>query len=144
MPEFALLILDFDGVCTRPMREQVEHPTDRPDRTEALDVVSAARRSGVTTIVLSNEIDTAWADRFPVLSAVDHVVNCADNRIYKPDRRAFQRCVLLAGTTAERTIVVDDGEDNVTVARSLGMTAVHFDVAEPATSWAAVGRLLAP
>lgn len=144
MSDFDLLILDFDGVCTRPMREQVAHANDRPARAEALEVVTAAQQRGLTTVVLSNEIDAAWADHFPVLAAVDHVVSCADNRIYKPDRRAFQRCLLLTGAAAERTIVVDDEEDNVTVAQSLGMSVVRFDAGEPARSWAAVQRLVAP
>lgn len=143
-----LLILDFDGVCTFSTAELMAGPAPSSPtgsngtmswseviRPETTDIVAAARRSGVVTVILSNEISQAWADEIPLLGDVDHVVACSDNGILKPDRRAFQRCLLLTGHRADATVVVDDHPDNVAVARSLGMRAVLFDPADPAAGW---------
>ncbi len=138
MPSVALLILDFSGVCTRSAAEIVERPDAPVDRPEAIALVRDARASGVVTAILSNEIDPSWVAEHPVLGEVDHVVACADNRIFKPDRRAFQRCLLLSGQAAEGTLVVDDEADNVTTASGLGMDTVLFDVHNPTASWRTV------
>lgn len=102
----------------------------------AVSTIELAQSVGVQVAVLSNEIGADWAKEYPVLELVDHVVNCADNGIYKPDRRAFQRCLLLSDSRAERTLVVDDHRDNTTVAESLGMQVVLFDTTSPVDSWA--------
>jgi 2-haloacid dehalogenase len=135
MPSVALLILDFSGVCTRSPAEIVERPDEPVERAGAIELVRAARAAGVTTAILSNELDPAWIDAHPVLGEVDHVVACSDNRIFKPDRRAFQRCLFLSGASANATVVVDDETDNVNAAAALGMDAVLFDTSDPATSW---------
>ncbi len=145
MASIRLLILDFDGVCTP---SAAEHGCDEvvrelATRPEADDVVADAQRRGIVVAVLSNELDPAWIDELELLQTVDHVVNCADNRVFKPDRRAFQRCTLLTGARADETLVVDDQPDNVAVAQSLGMMAVLFDPSDAATSWAAVAAAMA-
>ncbi len=126
-----LLVLDFDGVCTYSAAELIGRGAARTladaVRPEVEDLVQAIRRGGVAVAVLSNELSQDWIADVPLLAAVDHVVCCSDNGIFKPDRRAFQRCVLLAGVSPESTAVVDDSRDNVTVAGSLGMTAILFD-----------------
>jgi putative hydrolase of the HAD superfamily len=144
MSSIALLILDFSGVCTRSATEIVADPEAPIARPEALDLVRSVRAAGVTTVILSNELDPDWVDEHPVLAAVDHVVSCAGNRIFKPDRRAFQRCLLLSGKTAEATLVVDDEADNVTAAQALGMDTVLFDPQDPTSSWADVRTRVFP
>lgn len=138
MSGLRLLVLDFDGVCTAIDREldAEQHLTlAQIIRPEADQIVAEANQSGLVTAILSNEIDPAWAEQVELLSMVDHVVSCADNKIFKPDRRAFQRCALLVRCEPEEVLVVDDGRDNVTVARSLGMRALLFDVSDPELSW---------
>jgi FMN phosphatase YigB (HAD superfamily) len=135
---FDLLILDFEGVCTPTVSQRIADPDLPLEHAAAQRVVERARSAGLTVVILSNEIDPGWIATHPVLADADHIVNCADNRIFKPDRRAFQRCLLLSGATAERTLVVDDDPDNVTVAASLGMTALRFDPDDVSGSWAAV------
>ncbi len=134
-----LVILDFEGVCTPSHAELLDQGVATlaiPVRPECEELVSDLANAGIATAVLSNEISAEWVDRVPLLAQVDHVINCADNKIYKPDRRAFQRCCLVAGVAAEATLVIDDGVDNVLVARTLGMAAELFDPSEPQRSWA--------
>jgi len=127
-----LLVLDFAGVCTPTSSIESLHladPTGRiSTREEITSLVAEARPQGVLIAILSNEISTDWD--VELFDQVDHVVNCADNQIFKPDRRAFQRCTLLTGVSPERSLVVDDHPDNITVAASLGMKTVLFDPAD--------------
>lgn len=138
MGAFDLLILDFEGVCTPTVSQRIADPELPMEHSAAQPTVERARAAGLTVVILSNEIDPGWTATHPVLGEADHIVNCADNGIFKPDRRAFQRCLLLSGANAERTLVVDDDPDNVTVAASLGMTALRFDPDDVSGSWVAV------
>jgi len=143
----SLLILDFDGVCVRGLGEAVSSDSYATDdasvaRPEMSLLVATARERGTVTVILSNEINTSWSTEFPILERVDHVVNCADNGILKPDRRAFQRCLLLTGKNAESALVVDDDPDNVNVAESLGMRSILFDRMNPQASIAEISMVL--
>ncbi len=136
-----LLILDFAGVCTPSAAELIASGAPASAitiRPECESLVAQAQSAGVTVAILSNEISRDWIKDVPLLATVDHLVACSDNNIFKPDRRAFQRCLLLTGATAERTVVVDDTVDNITVAASLGMSTVLFDGSDPDAGWTAV------
>ena len=135
----AMLVLDFDGVCTLSSSElqtyaraPALHEVVRPGARQA---VATAKERNITTVVLSNELDAAWVEEVPLLAEVDHVIICSENGILKPDRRAFQRCALLGGHEPQQVLVVDDQADNITVAESLGMATLLFDISAPAASW---------
>jgi putative hydrolase of the HAD superfamily len=139
---YDLLILDYAGVCTLSHAEIVasSQPADdrQIERAEGLAVVRWAQAAGTKVVVLSNEIDRAWIPNSPLLSTVDSVLACTDNGILKPDRRAYQRALLLTGCTAERALFVDDDLDNVRGARGAGLDAIAFDTNDPRASWAVV------
>jgi putative hydrolase of the HAD superfamily len=137
---FDLLILDYGGVCTLSHAEFLDHigSDTSGDRPGSLAAIARAHAAGITVVVLSNEIDQSWITNSAVLSQVDHVLACADNGIFKPDRRAFQRAALVTGCAADRTLVVDDEIDNVRGAQAAGMTALLFDTANPEDSWESV------
>jgi putative hydrolase of the HAD superfamily len=141
------LIVDYDGVCTPSIRELVADPTlladgSVPIRPDAHTCIGAALDQGLVVVVLSNDLPTSTVDTTPILQRVDHVLSLANAPIRKPDRRAFQRALLLAGVSPDRALVVDDSASNVAGARAAGIPAIHFDVTAPAESWAAVRRLL--
>jgi len=138
-----LLVLDFAGVCTLGPSE-LEAPVSLAEtvRPRCTEVVDAAQAAGITVAILSNELSHDWAESVPLLGQVDHVIACTDNGILKPDRRAFERALYVAGTAAEATLLVDDHEDNVRVAASLGIQVVHFEVADPDRSWKEVAQHL--
>jgi len=145
-----MVILDYGGVCTFTAAELIAQaeqgesppPSTHAVRPEAEVVMAAASQAGLTTVILSNELDRAWVDQIPVLATADHIVVGSDNGIYKPDRRAFQRCLLLTNCSPDRGIVVDDQPDNVTVAASLGLHTVLFDPAWVEGSWRKVTQLI--
>ena len=145
-PAVGLLVLDFAGVCTPTSTELLDGDATAaiPIRPGIVELVASARDLGVTTAILSNEISISWKLAEDLFSMVDHVVSCADNRIFKPDRRAFQRCLYVTGHAAEETLVVDDEADNITVAASLGMHTILFDTVAPGDSIDAIGETLQP
>ncbi len=142
-PTFDLLVVDFGGVCT-PTHEEFLAGSRPPAsiRPGAVAVVSAARDLGMIVAVLSNELDPAWAADMPLLRMMDHVVSCTDNGILKPDRRAYERVLLLTGASAQRTLFVDDDPDNVVAAAAVGLQTIRFDPNAPDASWDAVADRL--
>jgi putative hydrolase of the HAD superfamily len=139
---YDLLVLDYGGVCTMSHRElvgaAVQADRFNAERPECLTLVLAVQALGVRVAVLSNEIDRAWVERSTLLSRVDHVLACSDNRILKPDRRAYQRALLVTGCAADRTLFVDDEVDNVRGAQGAGLDAMLFDTSDPVASWSAI------
>lgn len=143
MRSFDVLVLDYGGVCTLAhgeflVRTDTDDTHTDGERTGALGSVRQAHRLGMTVVVLSNEIDRSWTARSPTLSSVDHVLACTDNGILKPDRRAYQRALLVGGCTADRALFVDDDIDNIRGAEAAGLATIHFDTADPARSWAEI------
>lgn len=143
---YDLLVLDYAGVCTPSHAEFAQRSTlatsETDERPGCLPVIRLAHSLGLTVVVLSNEIDPAWIERSSALSAVDHVIACTDNGILKPDRRAFQRALLLTNCAADRSLVVDDAIDNVRGAQAAGLTAILFDTTDADASWASVTQAL--
>ncbi len=145
-----LLVVDFGGVCTLSARELIEleqagrgrRSLAETVRPLAVTTIAAAQTAGIVVAVLSNELSRSWAATVPLLAQVDHLFPCSDNGINKPDRRAFQRCLLVSGLAAHQTLVVDDDADNVGVAATLGMQVARFDTTDPDESWCEVGRRL--
>ncbi len=143
----AALILDFDGVCTKSSGELIAsqiHGRDSGDastsrqlseviRPEAVHAMATAQAIGLTTVILSNELERAWLVGLELTDVTDHTIIGSDNGIFKPDRRAFQRCLLVTGCRANQTLLVDDNLDNIAVADSLGMRTVHFDTQSAAS-----------
>ncbi len=128
-----LLVLDFHGVCFEPRTGEID-PT-------AAQLTADAEAGGIATAVLSNELDDRTIASTPLLQQVAHVVSCTTG-IQKPDRRAFQRVMLLASADAARTVVVDDAPENVRGAEAAGATAIWFDRTDRAGSWTRVRRSL--
>ena len=139
---YDLLILDYGGVCTMSHHELVEAavPSDRfnAERHECLPFVLAVQALEIQVAVLSNEIDREWVKQSSVLACVDHVIACSDNGIYKPDRRAYQRALLVSRCVPERALFVDDEIDNVRGAQGAGLAAMLFDTLDAVASWAAI------
>ena len=108
------------------------------ERAECMRVVLAAQALGMQVSVLSNEIDRAWVEQSTLLAQVDHILACSDNGIFKPDRRAYQRALLMSRCAPERTLFVDDEVDNVRGAEGAGLAALLFDTGDPVGSWTAI------
>lgn len=134
---FDVVVFDFDGVCTPSPGEFIASPTELATlRPTLAAVIAQLRDRGAQIALLSNEFDRAWMSDIGQFPTFDHVFVGSDNRIFKPDRRAFQRVLHAVGCDAGRCLVIDDDEANCRVARSIGCHAVHFDPADVTASWA--------
>lgn len=140
---FDLLLLDYGGVCTPSHHEYLAATAPIEDvRPESPQVIEAAQAAGMSVIVLSNELDPTQIEPNAVLSMVDHVICGLDNKIFKPDRRAYQRALLVSGCDASRTLFVDDDADNVAGANGVGMATMLFDPVNASKQWAEIAKRL--
>lgn len=109
-------------------------------RPEALRAIGLAHAGGVRLAILSNELDLFYgADfraRLPLLSCFETIVDATYTGVLKPDPRAYAGLVSALGLAAGACVFVDDQRRNVDGAARAGMRVVHFDVADPARSYA--------
>ncbi len=137
---FDVVVFDYDGVCTPSSGEFIaSETTPLPSlRPRLSSVITELRDRGATIVLLSNEFDRQWIAQTEGFPEFDHVLVGSDNKVFKPDRRAFQRVLHVTGCEAENCLVIDDDETNIRVARSLGCPSVLFDATNVESSWAAV------
>jgi putative hydrolase of the HAD superfamily len=123
-----------------------EPPTPGLIRPEAIAVADEARAVGFGVSVLTNDMRAfhgrEWEHGIDFLQSVDHIVDCSDTDILKPDPRAFQRAEDIIGVPRSQMLFVDDQPGNVQGAVDAGLQAMWFDIANAADAWAEVaGRL---
>ena len=94
-----------------------------------LDLIRALRQAGLRTALLSNSWgnDDYRRDLFPEL--FDVVVISAEVGMRKPEERIFRHATELLGLEPAQCVFIDDIEQNITMARSLGLAAVHHRTA---------------
>jgi len=121
------------------MRLVYDPPTPDMIRHEATSVAEQALAAGYGVSVLTNDLrafhGVAWQRQIPFLSLVDHVVDCSDTGILKPDPNAFHRAAEVIGVELDRMLFVDDQPVNVAGAEAVGLETIGFDIAEPVASW---------
>ena len=115
-------------------------------RPEARLAIVAAKNAGLNLAILSNELDlfygVAFRKSFPLIHLFDVIVDATYTKILKPDPRAYQLCLDQLKLPASACVFVDDQKKNVDGARVLNIPTVHFDVTQPAQSYAEALSLL--
>ncbi|CRK59703.1 HAD-superfamily hydrolase subfamily IA, variant 3 [Alloactinosynnema sp. L-07] len=107
---YEALVVDYAGVFTEPA---------------IVEVVRAARRSGLRTALLSN------ADRRPLVPDLfDVVVVSGEVGVAKPNKAVYDLVAERLGTTPDRCVFVDDIARYVRGAAAAGMTGVHHITVE--------------
>lgn len=109
-------------------------------RPEAEKAIRVAHEAGVSLAILSNELDLfygkSFRERLPLLSLFGTIIDATYTQILKPDRRAYAMVGEALNLPLGACVFVDDQKRNVDGAVAAGMLAVHFDVAQPAQSYA--------
>lgn len=88
-------------------------------------------RKGYRIFLLSNTNDMHWQHcarvLFPeeVLKAFSQVFLSYEMQLAKPDRRIFEEVLRQADIRADETLFIDDNQDNVATAATLGIVAFH-------------------
>ncbi|WP_336213389.1 HAD family hydrolase [Nonomuraea sp. LPB2021202275-12-8] len=94
---------------------------------EVRDLLAKAQER-MPLVLVTNAMDTleGHLDQLGLTYFADAVVSSARVGVAKPDRRIYEIAAELAGAAPERCLFVDDRLENVTAARELGMTGVHY------------------
>ncbi len=116
---------------------------DPPDanliRPGALRTVELALEAGIGVSVLTNDMRAFhgpdWEKGLDFLGLVDHIADCSDTGILKPDPRSYERAIGMVGTLPERILFVDDQPGNVAGGTRAGLDAVWFDIAKAEEAW---------
>ncbi len=96
-----------------------------------IELMRELRDRGLRMALLTNNVrewEPLWRSMLPVDEIFELVVDSAFVGIRKPDRAIYELTLerLDGGVEASECLFVDDVLDNVETARSLGMTAIHF------------------
>ena len=126
----------FDSFPVPPVGHHDLMSTLRPI-PEMIDAARAVRDAGYRTAILTNNVRewgswrTAWdADRL-----VDVVIDSSEVGMRKPNPNIFELTIGRLGTSAERTLFLDDFPWNVAGADAFGLLTMHVTdpVADAAT-----------
>lgn len=128
---------DFD---TRDYMTLLYEPaTSELIRPDATNTTQRALDAGFGVSVLTNDMRAfhgrEWEFGIDFLQMVDHIVDCSDTDILKPDPRAFLRAEEIIGVSADRMLFIDDQPVNVQGAVDYGLDAMWFDIANATESW---------
>ena len=109
-------------------------------RPEAEQAIRIAHEAGVRLAILSNELDlfygSSFRERLPLLSLFETIIDATYTHILKPDRQAYAMVSMTLDLPLADCVFVDDQKRNIDGAVAAGMLTVHFDVAQPAQSYA--------
>lgn len=115
-------------------------------RPEAAALVRRVKAKGVRVGVLSNELELFYgADtmaKLDILREMESLIDATHTKILKPDPKAYELGCAALGLPPSQIVFVDDQQRNVDGARRAGLTAVAFDVLDPAGSFAVAESLL--
>ena len=115
-------------------------------RPEAVSIICAAKAAGKKLAILSNELDLFYGadfrSRLPLLQLFDVIVDATYTGILKPDPRAYAAVTEALGLPAHQCVFVDDQQRNADGGVKAGLQVVHFDVLQPAASFAQARELL--
>jgi putative hydrolase of the HAD superfamily len=115
-------------------------------RPEFRAALARAKAAGHKTAIFSNELDLFYGadfrDKLPFLADFDVIVDATHTGILKPDPRAYASVIDQLGISPTQGVFVDDQLRNIRGARAVGLQTVHFNVHDPAGSYAHALRLL--
>lgn len=121
-------------------------PSDDLIRPAARQTVERALEAGFGVSILTNDMRAfhgrEWEKGIEFLGLVDHIVDCSDTNILKPDPRAFARAQEIIGVGGARVLFVDDQPRSVAGAEAVGLTGMWFDIANAEDSWVEVAQRL--
>jgi putative hydrolase of the HAD superfamily len=110
---------------TVPHRGLVRRLTGQlePD-VEMLDAVASLRSRGVVAVLVSNSVGYHAYEGYELEERFDHVVISGMVGKRKPSRRIYRLAMELAGTTPERSVFVDDFQNNIDAAERIGIESI--------------------
>jgi putative hydrolase of the HAD superfamily len=93
---------------------------------------SLTNRQGFTLMTLNNESDELnryRIEKFGISEIFEAFLSSCWLGVRKPTRQFYERGLGIAQALPENTLFIDDREQNLTPARKLGMSVIHFQTA---------------
>jgi putative hydrolase of the HAD superfamily len=100
------------------------HPNE-----ELIAYFRSLREGGLRLALLTNNVrewEPLWRSKLPVDELFELVVDSAFVGMRKPDPEIYSLTLERLGLSADACLFLDDIDVNVTTARELGMSAIHF------------------
>jgi putative hydrolase of the HAD superfamily len=121
-------------------------PEEEFIRPQATALVHDARRAGLATGILTNELELfhgrEWMEGVSMLSAVDVLIDASVTGILKPNPASYQLALERLGLQPRQVIFVDDQHLNVAGAVDAGLIGIHLDLTAPGSAFAQARHLL--
>jgi len=121
-------------------------PESEVIRPEAAALIGDARAAGLRIGILTNDAEQfhgrAWLERLRFVRSVDAFVDASVTGMMKPDAGSYALALTVLELPADRVPFVDDQPVNVAGAEATGLTALRFDVTDPAASFQQVRERL--
>lgn len=115
-------------------------------RPEFLQIIDKVKCADGRLAILSNELDLFYGAGFrsqcDFLNDFEIIVDASYSNILKPDAKAYAAITDALKLPAEQCVFVDDQLRNIHGAQAIGMSTVHFDVMQPAKSYASALQLM--
>jgi epoxide hydrolase-like predicted phosphatase len=112
----------LDPTTTATLIEQIK---------PALQLVHKLKSAGYRVYILANaphELYVSVQKKYPdMLALFDGIIISSQVKISKPDPTIFNHLLSTYNLTPQECILVDDGEENITTAKKMGMTAILYD-----------------
>ena len=119
-PQYADHILAY----SRRFPETIPGPVDG-----MLEIVRALAKRGIPLFAISNFGAESWAQfrpRAPIFDIFADIVISGEEKLIKPDSSIFELALDRFGRRAEQCLFIDDRQDNIEAAESVGMAGHHF------------------
>ena len=126
--EFWVRILQEVGVQASERDCQCEPYFRAIDGVQA--VAQDLRAKGLRTAILSNdsrELALLRRERFGFDNIFDDIIISSEHGMIKPDEKIFQLALNRSAVTADECVFIDDREENILTARSLGFHGIIFE-----------------
>lgn len=121
-------------------------PHDGLIRPGCFATVGRAETANIGVSILTNDLKAfhgpEWQKGISLFGRVEHLIDCSDTGILKPDPRAFETALSTVGISADRVLFVDDQRLSVAGAEAVGIDALWFDIKNPDESWTLVAERL--
>lgn len=96
-----------------------------------IDLIKKIRSAKKYKLLLLSNINMShWnylkSKKWGFLELFDEIVLSHELKMSKPDPKMFQYAIKKAGCKPEEILFIDDGLNNIQVARNLGINAIHF------------------
>jgi putative hydrolase of the HAD superfamily len=115
-------------------------------RPETMALAQDVTAAGAAVAMLSNDLSAFhgpdWAASVPAFRRLGPLLDAASLGARKPDPAAYAAATTRLGVAAADVVFTDDLDDNIRGAEAAGLTAVFFDITNPAESVARVRAAL--